>query len=376
VNLHAIAAVSVVAALAMSTGTSPNRQPPAWTLREERRLGAAPGADDDLSAIGGVAVSQSGAVYALGARGITTFAADGHVARADAGDADLLDRLQARVRRMAAGDTAFIALLADRSVLRTMSLPDASDTLPRATMRILPGPPRPDTSTRSTMLLVRASPAGEVVQGLEMLGGRWTDARVPSPYGHIASVEQPFQDDPLVATAPDGSEVVVIERFAATRPGTSTYSVARFDVRTGKRTARRYEYQPVPVTGASVDSALGRMLDSVGTGVGAQFLSGFPSRAAARAALSAVIRRPAFHTPVSGVVVGSDRSVWLREHATGDWIVHAPDGRLAGRVRLPDGASLLHADEHGVWTVADRPDGPPRSQVLVRYGTLKPTARP
>lgn len=431
-NVQIIAALSVAAALAWSNRPSTISEPPEWTLREELRLGAEPGADDDLAGIRGIAVSRDGVVYALGSGRMMIFDAKARPWRRPAGAGDptlrfplafgwlgdtlwvfdqqrvsvallgsrgdvvrsiayvphvpsqepetastdrgILDQLSRRVRQMIAGDTTFVALLADRSFLRTMSLPEASDTVPRATMLILPlpGPARPDTSTRSTTLLVRASQDGQILQGLEMLVGPWTDARVPNPYGRIARVTQPFQDSPLVTVTPDGSEVVVVERYGATRPGSATYSLARFDVATWKRVAHRFEYQPSPITKATMDSVLHGMLDSAGSQVSPQFLYGFPSRAAAAAAISAVVRRPDYHTPVTDVVAGADRSVWLRERATGRWMAHTPDGRVAGHVTLPPGSRFLYADDRVIWTAARLPGGPPRSQMLVRYRILRP----
>ena len=425
-HVRILAQLTVVAALAWG-GERASRVPPSeWTLREELRLGVEPGPADDLAGLRGIAVSPTGTVYAFGVGDLVVFGPDRRATRRPsvstiplrggpggfgwwrdslwAYDArgsfiallnargDVVRKLPyvgepwdspadsehrsgeptalRRSRRALLGDTTFLALLADGSVLRTMPLPDASDTLPRATMRIIPGPARVDTSTRVTTLLVRAALTGEVLRGLEMLAGPWSDARVPSPYGHVARVAQPFQDHQLVATTPDGSEVIVVERFAPLRPGLATYAIARFHAVTGRRWSHRFQYDPTPVTETDVEVALSRMLDSARGAVPPQFVHGFPSRVAAASALRSVIRRPAYHSPFTDIVVGADRSVWLLEHATGRWVAHTADGRVAGSIALPARGRPVHADSGVLWTVAPATE-PGRGQVLIRHRIIE-----
>jgi hypothetical protein len=411
--------IHVVAAAA--TATLAAAQPPLWTLREELRMGAAPGPADDLANISGVAISKTGMAWVFqGGRSLVSFTpalvaarhatTSGHVRFGWLGDTlwvvdvprvafALLDPAGSVVRRIpyahdpefesrppiALGDgitmrrvrpfddnQPILALLADGSILRAMDVPDASDTIPSATLRVIPGPVRADTSVRTTGFLVRAGQDGRIIEGLEVFSTPWSDARIPSPYGHVARVPQPFQDHQLVALTPDGSEIVMVERFAAPRPGPWAYSVARFDLRSRKRTAHRFEYEPVPVTAAAVDSAVARLMDGSRGAISTTFLQAFPSPGAAGIALRAAIRRPAYHTPVTDVVVGSDRTVWLRASATGQWLAHSPSGSIVGRLSLPAASRLLAADAEHVWAASPMSAGPPGSEVLIRYRILRP----
>ena len=387
--------------------------PPEWKLREDLRLGADPGADDDLFSVEGIVVSPSGTVFALDNGVITVFASGARtrrflvprltaphdaagraVAMGSHGDrlwifqpprfVTLLDSSGSLIRRspyhggppaqgagrareLLLGDSTFIALLADGSYLRTMSPPGEEDGPPPARMYVLPLPAAVDTSTQATTLLVRAANHGEALQGLEVLTGQWSDARVASPYGHVGIVPQPFQDHQLVGAAPGGTEVIVVERHAAAHPDRAAYSVIRFQSPSWKRTAHRFPYQPAPITAADVDTAIARIVDGPGPGVSSLFLSGFPSRAAATAAVRAVIRRPSWHTPVTDLVVGSDRTVWLRERQTNRWLAHTPDGRIAGSIVVPLGSRLMYAGDRSVWVLAPLPGGRSGQDVLIRY---------
>ncbi len=384
--------------------------PPEWRLREELRFGDDPGADDDLAAVRGLVVAPSSTVYALGDGAIKVFRAGtrprtlnlpGAAAAGGAGPVrigaigddlwvlqpprlltviDTAGRVVRRIsypgdpatgpgvaRELLLGDSTFISLLADGSFLRTMAPPGEDGGPPPVRMYVLPLPVAPDTSVRATALLVRAAEDGEVIQGLEVLTSPWSDARVPSPFGDVAVVRQPFQDHPLVATSPDGREVVVVDRYAARRPGRATYAVIRFHGAGWKRTVGRFQYDPAPIHPAEVDSAATRVLDGPFPLGSSRFAAGFPSRAAALAAVRAVIRPADWHAPVTDVIVGTDRTVWLRDHGTGRWVAHGPGGLVLGAVTLPYGARLVYASERTLWVVTALPGGPPGRKVLVRY---------
>ena len=428
-NARIIAAVCIAAATlpvvrqrAVSGAPSVPAQvvpsPTEWKLREELRLGAEPGSDDDLFSVRGIVVSSSGTLFTLENRVIKVFAAGARPrqmlvpAAAPPGDplglpvamGSLGDRLwvfqaprlvtvidsagtvirqmayhgippaqgAGRARELVSGDSTFVALLADGSVLRTMSPPGEDEGPSAARMYVLPLPATADTSIRETTLLVRAADDGEVVQGLEVLTGPWSDARVASPYGHLGVVPQPFQDHQLVGAVPGGTEVVVVERFAGVPPGRASYAVIRFQSPSWKRTAHRFPYEPAPVTPADVDSAIARIVDGPGPGVSSLFVSGFPSRAAATAAVRSVIRRSAWHSSVTEMVVGGDRTVWLRVREANRWLAHTPDGRIAGSIVLPPGTRLMSAGDRTIWVMAPLPGGREGQDVLIRYRILAP----
>jgi hypothetical protein len=238
-------------------------------------------------------------------------------------------------------------------------------------MPIVPGPALPGANMPAQELLVRTRPDGTVLQGLEIYVAARPPIVIQGPYGS-ARFPYPFQDNPLIGVSPDGREVVFVERYGATRPGPARYSIARFDVVTGKRSARFHEYTPFPITPRAIDSLLTRLVDSATTAARGAFSYAFPSPGEAKAALRAALDPPAFHIPVTDMLVGADRTVWLAERLTGRWLAHTPDGGIAGRVALPPGARLVYADRDTIWVANVAPGGRTGARVLVRYRIVKP----
>ena len=276
-----------------------------------------------------------------------------------------------------------LGLLADGSLLRTISWRDAS---PRARQRsmppppetfrmpVIPVPPHGDEDDAGRGFLLRASGDGTVLQGLEIFAEPRLPVLIRNPYGSTVQLDVPFQDHPLIAVTPDGAEVIFLERYRATRPGSASYSIARFDVTTRRRSARHHPYVPRPVTRATIDSLLSVIMDSRGSPVTDHFVYGFPSVTAARTVVEAALEIPAYHPPVAALVAGADHTLWLREHASSAWTVLGRDGAVVGTVALPSGVRLVHADAESAWGVIDPARGSDRSAVLVRYRIVKSPA--
>jgi len=72
------------------------------------------------------------------------------------------------------------------------------------------------------------------------------------------------------------------------------------------------------------------------------------------------------------MVIGSDRTVWLRERESNRWLAHVPDGRLAGSVVLPPGSRLMSAGDHTVWVMAPLSGERDGQDVLIRYRLVDP----
>ena len=260
----------------------------------------------------------------------------------------------------------------ERYQMPVIPAPQATPTVPGLEpMPVIPGPPFPRDDPPARRFLLRATPGGKVLQGLEIFTPSRKSAVVTNPYGVTARIPIPFQDDPLIAVTPDGSEIVFVERYHAQRPERASYVVARFDGRTGKRTARAYPYAPSPVTAATGDSIVRGLLDSIASPISRRFLEGFSSRAAARAAVLRPLDVTKYLAPITDVVAGADRTVWLREQGTGAWLVIGRDGDVLGRVTLPAGARLLQGDRDSAWALLG--DGPAKtaSRTLVRYRLVK-----
>ena len=274
-----------------------------------------------------------------------------------------------------------LGMLADGSLLRTISSRDPGTRAPERSMPpppeafrmpVIPGPPSREDDEADHGFLVRASTDGRVLQGLEIFAERRLPVVLRNPYGSAVKLGIPFQDHPLIAVTPDGAEVIFVERYRPSRQGSASYSVARYDVLTRRRTAHHYPYTPRPVSRTSIDSLLALIVDSPGAPVSDHFVHGFPSVRAAKAVVEAALEIPPYHPPVIDLVAGADRTVWLREHATAPWRVIGRDGALLGTVALPPGVRLVHADAEVAWGVVDPPRGSDASAVLIRYRLLKP----
>ena len=268
------------------------------------------------------------------------------------------------------------ALLPDRSLLWSITQSQGEGWLgdrpiPRPPemyrMPVIPGPPVAHDDAPPQGFLLRATPAGKVVQGLEIFTPPRRSAPVVNPRGVTAWIPSPFQDHPLIAVTPDGSEIVFVERYGARRPEQGRYVVVRFDGRTGRRTARAYPYVPIPVTPATRDSIVRRLTDGSESSLSPHFLAGFGSPAEARAAIERPLAGAEYHSPITDVIAGADRTVWLREHGTGAWLVLGHEGDVIGRVTLPRGARLLHANRDAAWALVT--EGPAQTPIrtLVRY---------
>jgi hypothetical protein len=409
VNARIIAALGVATAVAVGARMPPARETQEWTLREELRVGDAAGPADDLSGVSAAVAGRDGMLYvAAGSGEIVIFDRRGSAVRRlpigaaslgwigdtlwtirpTAQHVTLLGARGAPIGRISfaldvEGSLADlpIALLADRSLLRTITprsrleMPTLPPPKPPAQYRmpvIPPGPAMPDADPPGRGFLVRTSSEGKVLQGLEIFTADRTEVTVRDQYGDIIRAPYPFHEQPLIAVTPDGAEIVFVERYQATRPDRATYTIARFDIATRKRTVSRHEYVPTPMSETMVDSLLGALVDSAVAPRSASLYGGFTSPAAARAAIRAAVEVPAWHVPVTDILAAADRGVWLRERATRRWIIHARDGRAPAGVTLPPGERPVFADADVVWTVAPLRGGPAGAQALVRYRIVRP----
>ena len=273
-----------------------------------------------------------------------------------------------------------LALLADGSLLRTSTPREPVYPRPRSVVPAPPGNyrmpviplPAPRGSDASEQgYLMRVTPAGRVVQGLEIFLPSAKEVAIANPYGQTVIVPRPFQDSPLIVVTTGGSEVVVVERYRPVAPDRASHEIARFDVKSGKRTAHRYAYTPA-WSAAAVDSAAHAMVDDADSPFPERFILGFASRDAAKAAVRAALNPGDYHAPISDAVAGADHTVWLREQPSGRWIVLDREGAVLGYLVLPGVSRILHTDAENIWAALDRNPNDARSTVVVRYRIVKP----
>jgi hypothetical protein len=114
-----------------------------------------------------------------------------------------------------------------------------------------------------------------------------------------------------------------------------------------------------------VDSIINGFAESVAN---SEFLAGRATFDQAARWARAGLYLPAYHPPVSAVVIGADGQIWLRGEELGEpvveWRILSGTGDVIGTVELPSGFTMLFARGRQVWgTENDELDVP----YIVRY---------
>lgn len=162
------------------------------------------------------------------------------------------------------------------------------------------------------------------------------------------SLLQPWDDSPLLAAAPDGSAIVLVERPAAARGDEGFFRVTRLDARGDTVYSRRFRYVPIPVPSGWAGRWTADMAGRIARpGSGLQ-----PGEVAA--AMSRGLYVPGFMPPITDVVAGRDGSVWIRREqpgATATWHVLNSRGLIEANVRMPGNLQVAEARRTNVWGV-------------------------
>ncbi|HEX7241808.1 MAG TPA: 6-bladed beta-propeller [Longimicrobiaceae bacterium] len=197
--------------------------------------------------------------------------------------------------------------------------------------------------------LVRFTPRGEPIGVLARVERRneFVQLRSGNSRTYFA---QPFADSPMWAVAPDGSALVVVTRDAATSGGQARFTVRKVHFSGRTAFARAYRYVPKPLPSAAVE----RVVDEhVGGLSNARFRT--PPEGAARRSIRRALYLPKHLTPVTGLVLGRDGTIWLRREEDGrptvGWIVLDPAGNVVARLSLPAKLDVRYADRTQLWGV-------------------------
>lgn len=172
---------------------------------------------------------------------------------------------------------------------------------------------------------------------------------------------QPWDDSPLLESAPDGTGFVTVDREAAT--GREAYfTVTRFRADGEIVYRRTFGYVPEAIPRGWADGFIREHAEAL-----AELRPGTPVGVMERE-LSRGLFVPRYKPPVSAVVFGSDGTVWLRrehgESTSVTWQVLDRDGRMEANVAVPRRLTVLVAKRQRVWgTLTDENDAPS----LVRY---------
>lgn len=164
---------------------------------------------------------------------------------------------------------------------------------------------------------------------------------------------QPFADSPLVEAAPDGSGLVLVERWAAEAADRAHFTVTRIDPSGRVLFSKQYRYRARPMPKALADSVFQAEV-AIALQARGPNLS---SRAQAEARVRDALYLPGHLPPISGVVIGRDRTIWLRREALGEasveWLVLGEDGGVLGALRAPRELRILRAERGSIWGVEE-----------------------
>lgn len=177
---------------------------------------------------------------------------------------------------------------------------------------------------------------------------------------------QPFSDTEMVRLGPSGSDLVRVERTVPVTPEEASFRVSRVSLAGDTLFSREIRYTPEPIAPTLVDSLVrmrGKSMERIATR-----MPGAPTPARAEELAREALYLPAFHPPVSELLVGRDGSIWLqREVVDGDtanWLVLSANGGVAGTVSAPRRLRIMAAEERRIWGMeTDELDVP----YIVRY---------
>lgn len=206
---------------------------------------------------------------------------------------------------------------------------------------------------------LKTTRTGEILDTLLLLPveGRLFEVRVGA---RSRAARHPFPSTTLVATPPNGSALLLVERPVATESGSAAFQVRRLDASGDTVAQADIVYTPRPVAAAEIDSiarAVGERLadplDATPATVASSFRSSVPW--------------PRFRPPVTEALAGSDGSVWMRREDEGSeasWQILDESLREVGRVRLPADLAVKAVGRNVVYGVElDAFDVP----TIVRY---------
>lgn len=212
--------------------------------------------------------------------------------------------------------------------------------------------------------VIAADSLGTVADTLAILPISRGDHGIRMPNRWMFFQRQPWGDDPLWASAPDGSGFYRVDRHAPGNGDRTWFTVTRLDPSGSGVFELAVPYGPLPLRSHLVDLYVDRVTESLMSGES----PGFNSKRQARDATRESLYVPDYLPPVSAVVAGRDNSAWLRrENTLADsavWTIVNPRGNVAQSLVLPAGATVLQADQTHAWVRSlDEVDIP----YLIRY---------
>ena len=171
--------------------------------------------------------------------------------------------------------------------------------------------------------------------------------RIDLPGTAFAYGLRPVPDDLLMASAPDGRSVVLVDRRSAATEGQAEFTIRRIAEDGGTLLERRVCYRPLPMSPEDQADTIARQARMLTDGRGDLPL------ALAEERVRAALELPEFWPPVDRLVVGTAGEIWLRREVRDGlvpWEIRNEEGELTGALVLPADEDVLAVDGDVVWT--------------------------
>ncbi len=212
-----------------------------------------------------------------------------------------------------------------------------------------------------------AGTVGDTIAHYSLVNTVWeitNNEQGPAGFGSYRA--PPFSDTEIVKISDYDMVAVRVMRGPPQGDGPATFTVTTWRIDGDTIFSRAFPYDPVPLRTAMVDSIINGFAESVANSA---FLAGRATFDQAARWAREGLYLPAYHPPVSAVVIGADGQIWLRGEELGEpiveWRILSGTGDAIGVVELPSGFTMLFARGMQVWgRERDELDVP----YIVRYG--------
>ncbi len=178
-----------------------------------------------------------------------------------------------------------------------------------------------------------------------------------------SNTDQPFSDDPLLATPKDGSSLVVVDRQVPPIGVRSAFTITVLNPGGDTIARNSVPYQPLPLNRSELDGVVSGLLRAVRIPI-----RGGPKIEGDEADLRAALYRPRFLPPAFSLNVGRDGTIWLRTNPVtdaggppADFSIFDRNGKPLAKLSIPpaDQLRLLEADAGHLWVATVEDDGTP-----------------
>jgi hypothetical protein len=180
-------------------------------------------------------------------------------------------------------------------------------------------------------------------------------------------MQQPFNDDPLLQVAHDGSSVVIVERRPTSRwISPETFTVTKVTGRSDTVFSKQFRYTARPLDATTFERAVASVVG--------QPRSGKMRIEISEADVRQRMYRPEALTPVDEVKVASDGTIWLRrendlKRDSVLYMVLSPEGNQVAEVVMSSREHLLDATASLAWVSSTSEEGAP---ILLSYRIRRP----